>query len=124
MICRNCQKKFYVKRGFLSLFENKTYYICDACRRAYPIDPIVEHVPLEHHPLICISLFPRFFRLNLWAYSAELSYLVNSLQQNHQDYFLVYTDTFRWTDWHMEALSFLADCEDKPILFICAFLKK
>lgn len=124
MNCQNCQKKFYLKRSFLSLFDNKTYYICENCRSQYPLRPQVEHILLENKELICVSLFSNCYRLNLWAYSVELSFLVESLIKKHSNYFFIYLDEFFLSDCLLEWLSLLADSENKSILVVCAFLKK
>lgn len=124
MICRNCQKKFYVKRSYLSLFENKTYYICEKCRRGYPLRPQVERIPLENKELVCISFFENSYRLNLEAYSLELSYLIEQLMKKHSDYFFIYQDVVFLSDLLIEWLNFLSIEENKAILLVCSILKK
>ncbi|MDE6415166.1 MAG: hypothetical protein K2K48_07095 [Anaeroplasmataceae bacterium] len=124
MICYNCKKQFYVKRNFLSLFETKKYYICNACRSTYPIQFGYEEIPLENYTLFIVSIFKRTYKLNLDAYQKELSKIVEFLMKRYKDYFLVYLDSFKENDVQIECLSFLADTQKKSILLVCCELKK
>lgn len=124
MLCYNCGKKFYVKRNFLSLFETKKYYICNACQKAYPLEPSLEIIPLEDYNLYVLSLFRFLYRLNIDAYNKEISTIVSKTISNHKEYFPIYFDQVQLTDQMLEALSFIADGEKKSILLICCELKK
>ncbi len=124
MICYNCRNKFYIKRNFLSLFETKQYYICDACKKNYPIELSFEDIPLESFGLRIVSIWKFLYRLNLDAYSSEISRIVEKILKLHPNFFFIYFDSFRLTDFTLEIVSFLADTEGKNILLICGELKK
>lgn len=123
MICKNCNQQFYVKRGFLSLFESKKYYICDTCMKKNPIHISFEHIPLENYELICVSLlsYDKYIRLD--AYSYELSSVSEFLISKYKNYLFVYLDIANLSDFFLEELSFLADCSRKPILLFCGMQK-
>lgn len=124
MICYNCQKKFYVKRSFLSLFETKKYYICNACRASHPIQFSYEEIPLENFSLAVVSIFKITYKLNLNAYQEELSKIVEYFFKKYKSYFFVYLDKFWLNDFNLEALSFLADTQSKSIFLVCCEVKK
>lgn len=123
MICHNCGKKFYVKRGFLQLFETKKYYVCNQCLNAFNFHPFVERIALENYNLVSISLYSNKTYTNLVSFSEQIAYLVERISKNHPDYFLVYEDEIRLTDEMIELLSFLADSVQQNILLICCRLK-
>ncbi|MDE5546687.1 MAG: hypothetical protein K2I88_04405 [Anaeroplasmataceae bacterium] len=124
MICFNCKKKFYVKRNFLSLFETKKYYICNACKSSYPIHLEYEEIPLESYGLYIVSVFKNIYKLNLDAYQKEISRILEYLTLKFKEYFLVYLDSFKENDVNIELLNFLADTQKKSILLVCCELKK
>lgn len=124
MICYNCLKHFYVKRSFLTLFETKKYYICDSCRKAYPIHLQTECLPLENYELSIVTIFDHFFQLNLESYCLELSKIVSYFIKNKSELFLVFLEKVVLNDIMLETISFLADAEKKSILLLCCELKK
>lgn len=124
MICYNCKKNFIVKRNFLRLFETKKYYICDTCKKAYPINLKFEDIPLENYYVRIVSILDAVYRFQLNAYFWEISRIVERVTFLHQNYFFIFLEKFKLTDIQLEILSFLADTEQKPILLICCELKK
>ncbi|MDE7100402.1 MAG: hypothetical protein K2O05_00940 [Anaeroplasmataceae bacterium] len=123
MICKNCNQYFYVKRGFLSLFESKKYYICDACMKKNPIHLTFEHIPLENYELVCVSLLSYDKKIRLDAYSHELSRVSEFLISKYKNYLFVYFDIVHLSDFFLEELSFLADGYKMPILLFCGMQK-
>ncbi len=123
MICHNCGKKFYVKRGFLQLFETKKYYVCNQCLNVFNFHPFVERIALENYDLVTIRLYSRKTYVCLLSFSEQIAFLVERISQNHPDYFLVYEDEIKLTDEMIELLSFLADSVQQNILLICCRLK-
>lgn len=124
MNCINCQKKFYIKRDFLSLFETKKYYICDECRNDYPINLKLERIPLENAELFVVSLLDKSYHFNYNAYILELSLIITRFIKKYSNYHLVYLDNFKLSYFNLEVLSFLADSVKKSILLVCFNLKK
>lgn len=124
MICYNCLKHFYVKRNFLTLFETKKYYICDACRKTYPMHLQIEHLPLENYGLAIVTLFDHLFQLKLESYCLEISEIVSYFIKNKPEFFLIFLEKVTLNDRMIECISFLADVEKKSILLICCELKK
>ncbi len=124
MDCYNCKKKFFVKRNFLTLFETKKYYICNACRKEHPIKLSFETIPLENYNLYLVSIFQAVYDLNLESYAIEIARIVEYFLKNKPEYFLVFIEKFKLDDLSVELLSFVADCEKKSVLLICCELKK
>ena len=56
MWCYVCDKKFYIKRTFLSLFDSKTKFICDNCYNKNPIIPKINLIPIDNGEVIIVSL--------------------------------------------------------------------
>lgn len=124
MLCYNCDKKFYVKRNFLSLFETKKYYICNHCRKTFPIKLKYEEISLPSSNLVVISIFEAIYQMNIEAYCVEISRISSYFLAKHTEYFFMYFDSFRLTDTALEVLNFISEVEKKPILLLCAELKK
>lgn len=123
LFCYNCKKPFYLKRGFLELFDTKNYYICDRCKNDYPIHMKLQRIPLENYELVILSLFSNLYHLDLNSYCLELSKIVERMIFLHRDYFFFYVDEIRLTDGAIETFSFLADSENKNVLLVTAILK-
>ncbi len=124
MICLNCKNSFYVKRSFLTLFETKRYYICDRCRREYPLNPSVDNIPLQEYQLTIITLFNFKYPFVYHSYCEEYSKIVSWALLKYPQYFLFLIDKLCLSDYTLEILSFLADVEKKNILAICFQMKK
>lgn len=124
MYCFTCEKQFYVKRNFLSLFETKKYYICDSCRKKYPIQLHYEEIPLENYSLYIVSIFRMTYNLCFESYGKEISYIVLFLLKRHKACFFIFQEHLHLTDYFIEFLSLLADAEKKDILFVCCEVKK
>ncbi|MDE7263715.1 MAG: hypothetical protein K2N64_03550 [Anaeroplasmataceae bacterium] len=124
MICYNCYKKFYVKRNFLSLFETKKYYICNMCRKAFPIKMKYEEIPLQTFNLVIISIFEVVYQLKFESYSYEISRICSYFIKKHPNYFFIYFDSLRLTDLSLEIFNFISEEENKPILLLCCEIKK
>lgn len=124
MICYNCKKEFIVKRSFLNFFETKKYYICNACQNSYPIELYHEDIPLENYVVRFVSIFKSIYKLYLNAYIREISKIVERLIHLHRNYFFIFLESYRLTDFSLELLSFIADVEHKSILLVCCKLKK
>lgn len=119
MVCVNCNKQFYVQRTFLTLFSVKKYYICDSCRKEYPLKMRIEHIPLEIYEAEVISLFSSKYRLNFNAYILEIEKIVSYFVMHHPHYFLLFLDFAFFSDLWLEQLNFIAEAEQKSLLIIC-----
>lgn len=124
MYCYNCNKKFYIRRTFLKLFETKKYYICDGCRKKYPLKVNIEDIRLETYNLKIICLFERTYNLKFDSYIFEINKIAKYLIETNPDYLFVFLDKLKLNDDSIEMLSFLADSENKDILLLCCELKK
>ncbi|MDE6661288.1 MAG: hypothetical protein K2J93_05655, partial [Anaeroplasmataceae bacterium] len=104
--------------------ETTKSFMCNACRYDYPISISLEEIPLENYSLFVVSLFKKTYKLNLDAYQIEISKSVAYFLERYKEYFFVYLDSFKASDFNIELLSFLADTQKKSILLICCELKK
>lgn len=124
MICQNCYNFFNSKRGFLDFFATKQVYICEACRKNYPLKLKLTRLPLENFELVVVSFLEKYYKFNLNAYIEEISKMFNFFRLKHPDYFIIYQDYFNITDLNLEIMSFIADCEKKSIFILCGNIRK
>ena len=124
MYCQKCKKKFYIKRGFLDLFDTKTRYICDKCLNDLPISLKLEIIPLDVGNIKVVSLFDTIYRVDLNPYILEINQIYNFFRKKYRSYEILFLDYLLLTYFNLELLSFWVESFDKPLLIICGVLKK
>lgn len=124
MYCFVCKKKFYQKRGFLSLFDTKTRFICDRCYNENPVNPKVNMIPLDDGEIMIISLFDTIYRVDMRPYVYEINQVYNYFYYTFNGYYIIILDYLSLSYFNLEILSFWNQCFDKKVLIICGVLRK
>ena len=124
MLCLACNKKFYIKRTFLTLFDTKTRFICDKCYNENPIIPKVDMITLDDGEIIIVSLFNTIYRVNMKPYAYEINQVFNHFYREYKGYYIILLDYISLTIFNLEILSFWSTVFDKKVLIICGVLRK
>lgn len=124
MNCINCKEKFYVQRSFLKLFETRTYYVCDSCRKEHPLDLALEKVVLDQYELWIVSLFQKKEKVNYHAWTEEVSRIFWHFHLKYSDFFVLFLEEVRLTDEVIEISDCISKMQEKSLLIITFFLKK
>ena len=124
MYCYKCKKKFYLKRGFLNLFDTKSNYICDKCLNEQPISLRFDEITLDVGTIKVVSLFDTVFKVDLKPYVLEINQIFNFFFQKYNQYEILILDYLSLTYFNLEILSLWIEMFEKPILIICGVLKK
>ena len=124
MYCYKCKKKFYLKRGFLNLFDTKSKYICDKCLNEQPISLRFDEITLDVGIIKVVSLFDTVLKVDLKPYVLEINQIFNFFFQKYNQYEILILDYLSLTYFNLEILSLWIEMFEKPILIICGVLKK
>jgi len=122
LLCKICNNKFNIKRGFLDLFNTKTLYICDKCYNKYKINLKEETFMLEKYYCTVISMFDKDYRINYDAFYYEYSLLFKHLCniKNHKLLFFNYIDI----DNSLSFLNNIATLYSSDIIVLVFYIKK
>ena len=124
MYCYKCKKKFYLKRGFLNLFDTKSKYICDKCLNEHPISLRFDEITLDVGIIKVVSLFDTIFKVDLKPYVLEINQIFNFFYKKYRDHSIVLLDHLALTYFNLELLSLWVEMFEKPLLIICGVLRK
>ena len=124
MLCFMCNKKFYIKRTFLTLFETKTRFICDKCYNENPVNPKINLITLDAGEIIIVSLFDTIYRVNMKPYAYEINQVFNYFYKEYRGYHIILLDYISLTFFNLEVLSFYSTAFNKKVLIICGVLRK
>lgn len=124
MYCYKCKKKFYLKRGFLNLFDTKSKYICDKCLNEQPISLRFDEITLDVGIIKVVSLFDTIFKVDLKPYVLEINQIFNFFYKKYMDHSIVLLDHLALTYFNLELLSLWVEMFEKPLLIICGVLRK
>ena len=124
MYCYKCKKKFYLKRGFLNLFDTKSKYICDKCLNEQPISLRFDEITLDVGIIKVVSLFDTIFKVDLKPYVLEINQIFNFFYKKYMDNSIVLLDHLALTYFNLELLSLWVEMFEKPLLIICGVLRK
>lgn len=124
MYCYKCKKKFYLKRGFLNLFDTKSKYICDKCLNEQPIALRFDEITLDVGIIKVVSLFDTIFKVDLKPYVLEINQIFNFFYKKYMDHSIVLLDHLALTYFNLELLSLWVEMFEKPVLIICGVLRK
>ena len=124
MWCYVCDKKFYIKRTFLSLFDSKTKFICDNCYNKNPIIPKINLIPIDNGEVIIVSLIDTIYPVDMRPYAYEINQVYKHFLSLYKDYHILILDYLSLTYFNLEVLSFWYTIFDKKVLIICGVLKK
>ena len=124
MYCYKCKKKFYLKRGFLNLFDTKSKYICDKCLNEQPISLRFDEITLDVGIIKVVSLFDTIFKVDLKPYVLEINQIFNFFYKKYMDHSIVLLDHLALTYFNLELLSLWVEMFEKPVLIICGVLRK
>lgn len=124
MKCYKCNKLFYRKRGFLTLFDTTRYYMCDACYNKRPIKIKYELIDVGEYKVNIVSLLEGEFKENIDCYILELNQIYSFFFGKYFDYHIIILDYLSLNLTNLELIEFLCECFDKPLLFICGVVRK
>ena len=124
MKCYSCDKKFYIKRTFLTLFDTKTKFICDMCYKDNPINLKVNMIPLGDSDICVISLLDTEYKVDMKPYMLEINQVYNHFFNKYKGYYILYLDYLSLTLSNLEVLSFWSTVFNKKVLIICGVLRK
>ena len=117
MKCQICKNNFYIKRGFLDLFNEENVYICNSCYSKYKIELSHQEFMLENYNCIVVSMFKKRYKIDHRAFCLEYSQIANKLYLK-KDYELLLLD-FIDLSYNLELLNMYANLLESNIIVLC-----
>ncbi|MGM9969546.1 MAG: hypothetical protein ACI35S_04015 [Anaeroplasma sp.] len=118
MKCRLCNKDFYIKRTFLSLFSIKNEYICQKCNQKYPIKTDISNIFLGEYSLMVISMFDKKYKINYDVFYKEYSKLFLTCLKN-KNYKTLFVDDVHLNDYFIEHMEKISRLFNSNIIIFC-----
>ena len=122
MECLVCGGDFIVRRTLLTLFSLKKYYCCDKCIKKYQFMINYNHIPLDNHELIIISLFDKDYKVNYAGFLLEYSEIYKRLLSLLNDEIIITMDKLFLSSEIIENYSHISTLLDKNIYILTYIL--
>lgn len=122
MICKNCKKKFYIKKSLHELFQKKYEYLCESCYKKYPIELKLTPLILDEYHCYILSIFPKKYKINYNYFVNEFSKIYSSLL-NKKGYIVLFFDYIYLSDNVIEILDFYSKLFKENLYIITFYLQ-
>jgi hypothetical protein len=117
MICRNCGKRFYIKRSLHELFKRTEEYLCDKCYKKYPIELKITPLILEEYHCYILSMFSKKYYIDYNYFISEYSKIYFS-SLNKKGYIILFFDYLYLSDNVIEILDLYSKLFNKNLYII------
>lgn len=122
MICKNCGKRFYIKKSLHELFKKNYECLCDKCYKKYPIELKITPLILEDYHCYILSIFSKKYNIDYNYFINEYSKIYASAL-NKKGYVVLFFDYLYLSDNVIEILDLYSKLFKKNLYIITFILR-
>lgn len=118
MECLVCGEEFIIERNLRNLFSFKRYYCCNKCIEKYKFNINFNHIPINDHELVIVSLFDKDYKVNYSGFILEYSEVYTRLMTLLKDEIIIPYDKVFLSSEFIENFSNFSTLLDKNIYIL------
>jgi hypothetical protein len=122
MICKNCKKRFYIKRSLHELFSKRYEYLCDSCYKKFPIKLNISSIILDEYHCVILSIFDKNYYINYDYFINEYSKIYSS-SMSKKGYVALFFDYIYLSDYTIELFDLYSKLFKKNLYIITFYVR-